>query len=173
MEAVAAVAAVEAVAEVKAVAAVAAVKAVAAVQAIAAVKAVKAVKAAPAVDSIELKIASTNSGASTSNTYNVLCSGCIDTTKSLEQLDIPISLKVLSDILGKCANDFVGIDIDIDDTGSKCIRISDINLEERANADNEVKRKLELDTDDDTPDEERLKYRESTLVSKHYTISSK
>ena len=120
---------------------------------------------------IELRISSW--GPCVCNDYSVLCSGCLDVSHSIEQLEIPISLKVISDILSKCDKDFVGIDIDIDDTGSKCIRIADIDLEERANAESEIKKKLGLGIDDWAPLEEQLNYRESTLVSKHYTISSK
>ena len=122
---------------------------------------------------IELKITSTNTGASISNDYNVLCSGYIDVDNNIGDLQLPISLKVLSDILGKCDKDYVGIDIDVDETGSKFIRIADVDLEERSNAESEVKRELGLEVDEPTPIERQLEYRLSTLVGKHYTLSAK
>lgn len=123
----------------------------------------------------ELRIVSNNSGASISNAYNVVCVECLegDPEQKLESLELPISLKVLSEILGKCDNDYVAIDIDVDTTNSKCIRIADVDFAARAEADGEVKERLRLDVDDPTPLAEKMEYRLKTLVTKSYTISAK
>lgn len=121
----------------------------------------------------ELKIASSNAGASVSNDYSVICTECLDPTSNIDKLELPISLKVLSDMLNKCDGDYVAIDVDIDEANTKCLRVADVDLSARHEADVEARDRLSIGVDEATPVEEKLAYRTKTLGVKHYTISAK
>lgn len=120
----------------------------------------------------ELKIASKNSMASISNEYSVLCTECIDKENNINALELPIGLKVLHDMLSKCDSDFVGIDIDINDNNVRCVRVSEIDFEKRADVMSQVRNTLMLDESSEIPDEEKLNHRKDIIVGKHYTISA-
>lgn len=121
----------------------------------------------------ELRITSSNTNASISNSYEVVCTDCIGESDDIESLELPISLKVLSDMLNKCSTDYVGIDIDDDGTDTKCIRVSEINMEELANVIGQERDKLQLAIDQPTPKDVKLRCRLETLGIKNYTVSSK
>lgn len=120
-----------------------------------------------------LKITSANSAASVSNDYTVVCAGYLDSKGDIDTLELPISLKVISEMLAKCDEDYVGIDIDVTINGDKAIRVADIDIEKRMEADGEVRERLNLNADEPTPIEEQLEYRDNTLGAKHYTISAR
>lgn len=121
----------------------------------------------------ELRIASNNSGASISNTYSVVCVECSDQEDKIDSLELPISLKVLSEMIGKCDNDYVAFDIDLDDTESKIIRLSDIDMESKIVSDNKIRNRLGLGMEESIPLEEKLEHRVDMLGNKIYTISTK
>lgn len=121
----------------------------------------------------ELRITSTNTNASISNSYEVVCTDCIGELDDIDNLELPISLKVLSDMLNKCSTDYVGIDIDDDGTEQKCLRVSEINLEELSNVYNRERDILQLSIEEPIPKEVKLRCRLETLGIKNYTVSSK
>lgn len=85
---------------------------------------------------IELLVVGSNTNASIENNYRVITNGFnfeeangLDQAKIIRDFDIPISLKVLSDIIAKCDSDYVAFDVSSEDNSSaKAIRISDVDL---------------------------------------------
>jgi len=142
---------------------------------------------------IDLNISSKNAGASISNNYRVVtisyqegipydeCNDDIEDTSgksiedksNIENLELPVSLKVLSDMLGRCNTDYVGLDVDIDSTGTKCIRVSELDFEARLNVEDEIRKRLDIEPGDSIPLNEQLECRHKILSSRHYTVSSR
>ena len=121
----------------------------------------------------ELKITGDSSRASVSNEYTIMCMECIDRDDNIEELELPVSLKVLLDILNKCETDFVGIDIDIDESGSKSIRIAELDEDANEKMVEEVMNSLGIGEDDEIPTDEKLGYRDKVLGGRHYTLSAR
>lgn len=72
-----------------------------------------------------LKIVSNNTGASISGDFTVVIEGKqIDNWDELVNTKIPMSLKVLSDMLADCSTTYISFDIDIDEKG-KFIRLAE------------------------------------------------
>lgn len=120
-----------------------------------------------------LKIQSNNSGASIKNDYSVKCVDYKDRDSNLDKIELPISLKVLSELIAKCDTPYIGIDVDVDTNGMKCIRIAEIDLEEKSNTEEEIMIRLGIEDKNLIPMNEQLDSRERTLVAKHYTLSAK
>lgn len=86
---------------------------------------------------VELLVVGSNTNASIENNYKVVTNGFnyeegdgITEDSVIKEFDIPISLKVLNDILVKCESDYIAFDVcHEENTNAKAIRISEIDLE--------------------------------------------
>lgn len=86
---------------------------------------------------VELLVVGSNTNASIENNYRVVTNGFnfeqaegVTAETIIRDFDIPISLKVLSDIITKCDSDYVAFDIcHEENANAKAIRISEIDLE--------------------------------------------
>jgi len=116
-----------------------------------------------------LKIDSLNAGASINNTYSVVCAGCIDKVGDIEKFELPVSLKLLGEILSKCSEDYVAIDVDVDENNTVNIRVADVSMEMRAEEEQSIRK--ELGEGVEIPVEGLLDMRVKTLLTKHYTMS--
>ena len=75
---------------------------------------------------VSLEINSINSGASIKSNYDVACDKCVDETGTVEELELPVSLKVIESVLSNCKTDFVAFDVEVDEDEGKFIRISEV-----------------------------------------------
>ena len=114
-------------------------------------------------NNIILNIESSNTNASIKNDYSIVCTDYIGLKDDIENLEIPINLKVLSDILSKCSSDYIALDIDTENM--KCIRVGSIDMKKRL----EYLNDMDIDIDINNSLDIRDKY----LKYKFYTISSK
>lgn len=81
-----------------------------------------------------LKIVSNNSGASISGDFNVMLEGNQDKVKNWEQLKeakIPLSLRVLNDMLTDCSTPYISLDIKVDEN-AKFIRLAELEGKDEA-----------------------------------------
>lgn len=124
-------------------------------------------------DETELRIVSQNSIASINNKYVVICVEVIGEDSEIEKLELPVSLKVLEEMLDKCQGDYVALDVDIDDNGVKCIRVAEIDMEKRKGVEGEIRARLGLGDNDVIPIEERINSRHEILGITHYAVSAK
>ncbi len=79
-------------------------------------------------DNMALRIVNNNSKSSSLNDFSVILDGYYDNTGDILELKVPISLKIISDILSKSVEDYVEIQIDKEDT-SMYLKVVDINDE--------------------------------------------
>lgn len=120
---------------------------------------------------VVLKIDSVNAGASINNTYSVVCAGCVDQAGDIEKFELPVSLKILSESLNKCNEDYIALDVDVDTTNTVCIRVADVNIGVRLEEEKNLRKTLEIAEGAEIPVEELLDVRVNTLATKHYTTA--
>lgn len=73
---------------------------------------------------LAMRIVGNSSGASSINDFSIILEDYKDNIGDILELAIPVSLKVIADMLNKCVEDYVAIDIEAED--NKFIRIGDI-----------------------------------------------
>ena len=127
---------------------------------------------------LELIISSRNTSTSTINDYRVSVTEYVEGTigdkkNNIEELKLPVRLKDIMDILNKCETDYVGIDIDIDDNNTTCIRISELQIGRKIDLDDEIMSRLDLEGMDNIPDNEKLDNRDKVLAARFYTIAAR
>ena len=120
-------------------------------------------------DLINLVIERKSTLSSISNVYNVICSGVLDADGDIESAELPVSLKVLSDLINKCGTDYIALDIS-EDGGSKILRTAEIDFNTKLELDDEARLELGLSEDDELPTERQLAHREGYLGFTNYTI---
>lgn len=118
-----------------------------------------------------LKIDSVNAGASINNNYSVVCAGYMDKAGDIEKFELPVSLKLIGEILGKCNEDYVGIDVDVDENNTVGLRIADVSIEQRMEEEKNTRKELEIEEGGEIPMDALMELRVRTLVSKHYSTS--
>lgn len=121
----------------------------------------------------ELVMAVTNSNASVSDVYKVVCEDCIDTLGDIHDKKLVVALKVFDEMLSQLKSELVGMDIKIMQDGSACVRLAEIDrdksLEEYYNA----RERLGLTDVEPTPVDEKINYRVRTLKATQYTLVAK
>jgi hypothetical protein len=74
---------------------------------------------------LAMRIVGSASGASSINDFNIILEMHQDNVGNILEVSIPVSLKVILDMLNKCVEDYVAIHIEVDED-NKYIRIGDI-----------------------------------------------
>lgn len=119
-------------------------------------------------DTVAIKLTSSDSNASIKNNYTVACSGCVDVNGDIDKLELPISLKVTYEILNLLEEDYIALDVHMDEQGIK-LRISDIDMSLR----NMLDMEKEVEDEDVSSTEFELKNRSKYLTTKYYCVSRK
>ena len=122
---------------------------------------------------IDLRVDAGSTISSTSNGFTLSSMECTDPADNITEFELPVSLKVISDIVSKCDTDFIGIDIDVDETGTKFIRISELDPDVRDASESAAREELGIDYGEELPLETKIECRNDILIGKHYTISAK
>lgn len=99
-----------------------------------------------------LHIVSNNSGASISNDFKVMATDKYTHLEVMLAEKLPMSIKVLSDMVNNCTSDYIEFGLDTDEAGGRYIRIGDIDLDVEGGY---------------GPD------KEGVLLATHYTIAAK
>lgn len=132
---------------------------------------------------INLIITSSNAGASIADTYSVGCEDCTDINGDITTKEFNISLQVFTDMLSQLKTDYIGLDFNIGEADTVCIRVAEIDTEKLAveyEKGREATAKLcsEQGRGFDpaaTPTDANIKlnYRINTLGTKQYTMLAK
>ncbi len=80
-------------------------------------------------NNLVIKIANANAGQSVANEFAVVIEKCVDADGKLKELQIPVSLKVLHDMLTNCKNYYAALDISIDEQGMY-LRVEDLKQDD-------------------------------------------
>lgn len=76
-----------------------------------------------------LHIVSNNSGASISNDFKIMATSKFTHLEVMLAEKLPMSIKVLSDMVNNCVSDYIEFALDTDEAGGRYIRIGDIDME--------------------------------------------
>ena len=131
----------------------------------------------------DLVITSGNAGASIADTYRVNPDDLIDPTNDIGTRTFNISLKVISDMMAQLKTSYIAMDINVDETGTICIRLAEVDAEKMTNEYANARKQTEILCNQQglvfdpmstpTPIEIKLGYRINTLNTKQFTILSK
>lgn len=94
---------------------------------------------------VELVIAANNSGASTSDTYRIVCDGCYTTYEPKDDgvfVSVPVYISNLIETVGKLCGTYTAIDID-DTDDRRTIRIGNIDTDMLVDAAEQLKKTVE------------------------------
>lgn len=119
-----------------------------------------------------VKITSADSGASVKNDYEIVCTECLDPSGKITDTDLPISLKIINDIINMVDSDYIAIDIDIDENNTKILRFADIDMDARDEIMTKRMGEAGLTSANDIADEVKMMARTYYLTSMYYTLSA-
>jgi len=122
-------------------------------------------------DGVGIKISADDNIDTGKNQYTVICEHSIVPDKGLEGLKIPLSLKVIQDILGKCSTREIGFDIGVVENG-KLIRIAELDIDKRIKVVTDECDRLKAAGEEINKKDVQLNFREKYLMATHYTISN-
>lgn len=122
---------------------------------------------------LEIVLAVTNSNASVSDVYRVICDDAVDMVGDITEKQLKVSLKVFDDMLSQLKSEVIGMDIKVMVDGSACIRLAEINTEKSIELYYAARERLGLKDIEPTPVEEKVKYRANTLNVTQYTLVAK
>ena len=94
---------------------------------------------------VELVIAANNSGASTSDTYRIVCDGCYTTYEPKDDgvlVSVPVYIANMIETVGKLCGTYTAIDID-DTDDRRTIRIGNIDTDMLVDAAEQLKKTVE------------------------------
>lgn len=122
---------------------------------------------------LEMRFSSNNTGASIANDYSIACSACYNTFGNISDLKINMSLKVLDAVLSYCEQDYVGMDVDINEDGSMFIRVADIDAIKKSSVECDLAEEVGVTYGIDLPEEVKAAAREEAMKAMYYTVATK
>lgn len=120
-----------------------------------------------------LVIDSKNGAGNIYNNYKVTCSSTYSKNGEITGLELPVSLAVLSNLINKCSEDYVSLDVHIDDKGSKYIRVGAVDTIKRDKYRAKVRNQKLLAADVEMEQDDKNRAIDISLVEKYYTTSKR